>query len=83
MDDVCISVLNILTLRYTFPIKTASDFDRRKNTFYTYSIYHTDTLPNYEKRQKYIFIFIQKSTHKIDPKVQKTYRRYTKETQPR
>ena len=30
MDDVCISVLNILTLRYTFPIKTASGFDRRK-----------------------------------------------------
>ena len=57
MDDVCIRVLNILTLRYTFPIKTASGFDRRKNTFYTYSIYHKDTLlPNYEKRQKYIFI---------------------------
>lgn len=62
MDDVCISVLNILTLRYTFPIKTASGFDRRKNTFYTYSIYHIDTLPNYEKRQIYIYIYTKKYT---------------------
>ncbi len=63
MDDVCISVLNILTLRYIFPIKTASDFDRRKNTFYTtYSIYHIDTLPNYEKRQIYIYIYTKKYT---------------------
>ena len=69
MDDVCISVLNILTLRYTFPIKTASGFDRRKNTFYTtYAIYTThhaiyiDTLPNYEKRQIYIYIYTKKYT---------------------
>ena len=64
MDDVCISVLNILTLRYIFPIKTG--FDRRKTRFilitqYTIYLY---VITNYMRKDKYL----QKSTHKIDPK---------------